>query len=391
MKTSCPICNSRHLIQFYEQNEVPVFCNLLYASRDEAKNAPRADIHLVYCRECSHVFNRSFDPDRMVYRQEYENSLHYSPRFQQYAEQLAADLIEKYRLRDKTIIEIGCGRGDFLRMICKAGGNRGIGFDPSDAAGKSFETNGVDVEIIHDYYSSGFTGATGDFIYSRHTIEHLDDPRGIMTDIRKNMDIERTVFLFVEVPNGMATLKDFAIWDIIYEHYSYFTPTSLQKLLAISGFQLLDVYPAFGGQFLCAEASNQLVRGRHGHAIKPGSENVATLCEQFTSRHREKCQALAEKLRNAGRNEPKLAVWGAGSKGVTFVQHFANSHSIECVIDINPNKHGRYVAGSGLPIVAPEYLNSHPVDFIIVMNPLYGPEIRRSISEMQLNAELIYA
>ena len=35
---------------------------------------------------------------------------------------------------ERTIIEIGSGKGDFLRALCEEGGNRGIGFDPTSTA-----------------------------------------------------------------------------------------------------------------------------------------------------------------------------------------------------------------------------------------------------------------
>ena len=90
-------------------------------------------MRLGFCRICGHIFNDAFNPDHIEYIQDYENSLHFSPRFHQYAETLAADLVKRYGLYEKTIIEIGCGRGDFLKLLCELGKNRGIGFDPSHA------------------------------------------------------------------------------------------------------------------------------------------------------------------------------------------------------------------------------------------------------------------
>ena len=67
----------------------------------------------------------------MEYTQSYENSLHFSPGFQKFAADLADRLITRYNLRGKDVIDIGCGKGDFLKLICARGGNRGVGFDPS--------------------------------------------------------------------------------------------------------------------------------------------------------------------------------------------------------------------------------------------------------------------
>ena len=64
----------------------------------------------------------------------------------------------------------------------------------------------------------------------------------------------------------MFTLKEFGIWDLIYEHYSYFTALSLSRLFAGAGFKPLSLEEAFGSQYLCIEARpvteiNKPVRG----------------------------------------------------------------------------------------------------------------------------------
>ena len=128
---ACPVCDSGGVRLFMTIPQVPVHCNLLWSAREEALKAPRGDIELVFCRGCGHIFNATFDPLLMEYSQAYENSLHFSPRFQRYARSLAVRLIERHGLRGKDIIEIGSGQGDFLKLLCEIGGNRGLGFDPS--------------------------------------------------------------------------------------------------------------------------------------------------------------------------------------------------------------------------------------------------------------------
>ena len=82
---------------------------MLYSTRETALAAPKGDIGLTFCQDCGHLFNGTFDADKIDYNLEYENSLHYSARFQEYAEALAKDLVERHDLHEKTIIEIACG------------------------------------------------------------------------------------------------------------------------------------------------------------------------------------------------------------------------------------------------------------------------------------------
>ena len=59
------------------------------------------------------------------------------------------------------------------------------------------------------------------------------------------------------------------------------------------------------------------------------------------------------------------------------------------MVDVNPVKHGMYVAGTGHQIVGPEFLRDHKPDVILVMNPIYCEEIREMVHGMGIEAELV--
>jgi hypothetical protein len=79
-------------------------------------------------------------------------------------------------------------------------------------------------------------------------------------------------------------------------------------------------------------------------------------------------------------------VWGAGSKGITFLNVLKSENVIEFVIDVNPHKHGLYVPGTGQQVVAPDMLTDIQPDVVIVMNPIYLDEINKMIAERQIGA-----
>src|SRR5215471_15742796 len=118
---SCLICGGKPLEPLISIPGVPTLCNRLCASEAEARNAPRGDIRLSYCPDCGHIVNSAFDQARVNYDGRYENTLTFSPRYRQYAEMTAGRIINRYRLFGKRIVEIGCGSGEFLRLLCSAG------------------------------------------------------------------------------------------------------------------------------------------------------------------------------------------------------------------------------------------------------------------------------
>src|SRR5215472_10447264 len=105
----CGACGGGELESFFKLPELPVNCIALFATREAALNVPKGTIELGFCRRCGAVSNLLFDAARLAYDPSYDNSLHFSPSFQQYAEEVARDLVARHDLHGKNIIELGCG------------------------------------------------------------------------------------------------------------------------------------------------------------------------------------------------------------------------------------------------------------------------------------------
>jgi hypothetical protein len=242
---------------------------VLWPTHHEAINAPKGNVDLYFCPSCGHIFNVDFDPSLMKYTQTYENSLHFSPRFQRYADSLATRLVEQYHLRDKDIIEIGCGQGDFLKSLCEIGDNRGVGFDPSYVP----EPIKKDLQLtfIQDYYSKAYQHYNIGCVCCRHVLEHIQNPIDFLTSIRQAIGNRPDTVVYFEVPNALFTLRDLGIWDIIYEHCSYFCSHSLTRLFTRSGFKVNHIAEQFDGQFLGIEAfpaENELTKNTFNVNLK---------------------------------------------------------------------------------------------------------------------------
>ena len=380
----CPVCQSAEINEFVQILQVPAHCNLLYPRRTEAISAPSGDIHLGYCPNCDHIFNLTFDPSLMEYTQDYENSLHFSPRFQSYAQALVEKLVTRYDLRDKDVIDIGAGKGDFLIMLCREGGNRGVGFDPSYVPGPEAEAEGV--TFVQDFYSDEYTHYAADFLACRHVLEHIEQPRDFVTSVRSAVNGRMETVVFFEVPNVLYTLRDMGIWDIIYEHCSYFSPQSLAHLFREIGFEVLDVSAVFGGQFLTIE-TRLAAQPDNAGAHQPISSLVAAFAENY----RNKAEHWQRQLVEIEQDGRKAVVWGAGSKGVTFLNILKTRDMIEYVVDINPRKEGKYVAGTGQQIVPPDFLREYRPDVVIIMNGNYHDEIRQTLDGLGLASEILLA
>src|SRR5690606_34655697 len=106
-------------------------------TRDAALKYPRGDILLGYCPTCGFACNVSFDPSRVRYHPQCEESQSASDTFNSWHERLAGELIERHGLKGRHVVEIGCGKAEFLALLCRRGNNRGTGFDPAYAPGRT--------------------------------------------------------------------------------------------------------------------------------------------------------------------------------------------------------------------------------------------------------------
>jgi cyclopropane fatty-acyl-phospholipid synthase-like methyltransferase len=391
IKKQCPVCNARNVLAFFELLRVPVYCNVQYSSPEETIDVPRRDIHLGFCKLCGHIFNFSFDPEVLKYNQAYENSLHYSPYFQGYAEALAKRLIERYDLCGKHILEIGCGKGEFLTLLCELGNNTGVGFDPSYVPERTEKTAVEKITFIQDYYSERYSNHKVDFICSRHVLEHIQSPRDFLLNLRYTIRDRIETIVFFEVPNVSFILENFGMWDITYEHCSYFSNTSLLYLFQSCGFGVREMREVFDGQFLCLEAFPQEKLSTSRHRASAEVETMTSQVKLFGAKYLSKVEEWRNKLESIENSGQKVVVWGAGTKGVTFLNALRVRDQIKFVVDVNPYKEGKYVAGTGQKIVSPNFLDDYRPNIIIVMNRIYAQEIRGLLNAMNLNPHLMVA
>ena len=205
----CPVCGSHHFEIFFEMLEMPVFCNVLWPEQKAAQNCQKGDIKLAFCPSCGFIGNVAFDPSILDYTQAYENSLDFSPKFQNYSQSLAQRLIENYDLHHKHIIEIGCGKGEFLVLLCELGDNQGIGFDPTYVPLAEHEKVKDKITFIQDYYSDKYADYASDFICCRHTLEHIPQPTILLESLRQAIGNRNDTAIFFEVPNGLDTFQKY--------------------------------------------------------------------------------------------------------------------------------------------------------------------------------------
>lgn len=390
--STCPICTSTQTKPLLHMRRVPVVCNNLGNSYDEAVSARMGDINFTFCDSCGHCFNASFDDELMEYGENYETSLHFSERFRRYATNLAARLLKTYDLKSRNIIELGCGQAEFLAEICALGDSNGFGFD------QSYNPSGMNlpksVTVFSSNYDVKHKDIPADLLCCRHVLEHVPHPTSFLTNLKTTIAKNPDAILYFEVPNGLFTLNDLGIWDLIYEHYSYFWDGSLRYLFEKNGFNVLRIEPAFDSQFLTIDLRSSDTRSSLDKISYSRADKISEIrpsAEAFGQKFREKVSYWTDRRQALSAANKKSVIWGAGSKGVTFLnltQSGSKDPSLNCAVDISPRKKGKFIPGTGQEIVSPAALRDLAPDVVFLMNATYRDEVERDLESLGIKAEL---
>jgi len=358
-------------------------------TREIALNYRKGDIALGFCQSCGFVSNLAFDPRRLEYSSDCEESQGFSPTFNAFARYQARRLIEQYDLHHKDIIEIGCGKGEFLILLCELGNNRGIGFDPAFVRGRNRSQALDRITFITDFYSEKYANYHGDFICCRMTLEHIQHTADFIMTVRQAIGGWSDTIVFFQVPDVMRILRDCAFEDIYYEHCSYFSPGSLARLFRKCGFKIIHLGTEYDGQYLTIEAKPASGKTPITLPQEDDMEKLKSYIASFQERCQKKLYAWRKRLRQIRSNGRRVVLWGSGSKGVTFLTTLKVCDEIKYVVDINHYRQGTYMPGNGQEIVSPDFLRKYQPDIVIVMNPVYREEIRQNLNQMGLSPELL--
>ncbi len=379
----CPACDATTIDIFHEPGTVPAHSVLLMSTRDEAVSYPRATLRIAVCTSCGFIFNTEFDPDLNEYSQDCEESQGFSPTFSNWLDDIAKRFVQGHDLTGKSVLEIGCGKGEFLAACVAHGAGHGIGIDPAYLPGRIEDALLERLEFHTELYDASWTHLTADAIAHRHTLEHISPVAEHVRLVRRSAAATDGCQIFFELPETLRVLDDIAFWDLYYEHCSYFTPGSLARLLRREGFSLTDLRLEFDEQYILLEGV--LGDGGPSFPLEDDLDRTLSAVEHFSEEYRRRLDRLREKVDQA--NRP--VIWGAGSKGVAFLSTMeATEDDVAFAVDINTRKQGRFMPGTGHEVVAPDRLTDYRPDLVLVMNGIYLDEIGRNLEELGVKAEL---
>ena len=378
-ETICPNCRSSGRCRpFYEVRRIPTNSCLLIENRARALDFPTGDIVLAVCSGCGFIFNGSWDPGLTVYSDQYEETQGFSATFNAFNRTIAEELVRNYDIRAKTVLEIGCGKGEFLSLICEAGDNRGIGYDPSFIPARA--SSKPNIRFVREFFTEQTRESAPDLLCCKMTLEHIGQTDRFVRSARAVVNREGSL-IFFQVPNVDRILSESAFWDVYYEHCSYFSAISLEHLFTRTGFTVKRIWTGYGDQYLMILAS-PAEQGADTAACgdADGIARIVDMCGRFSATVAYSRAAWLSRLRKWAAGGRRTVLWGSGSKAVAFLTTLGVHDEVEHVVDINPYRVGKFLPGTAQKIVAPAFLREYRPDNVVIMNPVYLREVEQELA-----------
>lgn len=378
---ACPVCGTAGMIPTVQRAVLPAMQNYVFSDRTAALSSPSGRFELGVCKTCGFAGNVAFDASIPTYDQRYDNAVP-SAVFKRYYREIADHLYAHHSLSGGLVVDVGCGKGEFLAGLCEAYPDvRGLGVDPSCQPKVTLDGR---MRLISDIFRPGLIEERPALVVCRHVVEHIGDPVAFLTSVRIALAEYPGVPVFVEVPDLNWIIDARAFWDFCYEHCNYFTEGSMAEALARAGFRLDASSKAFGGQYLWFECINEppLERVKLEPSLSMARDLVA-----YAEAEAALVADMVGLIDRLKAEENEVVVWGMATKGVMFSALVdPGGDRIDWCVDVNPSKQGTFAPLSGRRIDAPEMLKtvaSRQIA-ILIMNDNYADEIKQQCRAMSL-------
>ena len=316
------------------------------------------DLEVCQCSGCGLV---QLSNGLVPYYKEVIRAAAFSEEMKDFRRKQFGSFIQKYSLKRKKVIEIGCGRGEYL-SIMQQFGIEAYGLEHSEELVMQCVKNGLRVSRGFIQSSTDrLNDAPFDAFFILNFLEHLPDPNSTLRGIYNNLTDD--AIGLVEVPNFDMILRNKLFSEFICDHLFYFTKGTLNTTLTLNGFEIIECNEVWYDYIISAVVKKrEKIDISHFYKYQ---EQLKNEIEEYICRFKYK----------------KVAIWGAGHQALAVISLINLANKIKYVVDSATFKQGKYTPATHIRIVSPDTLDSDPVDAVIVMVASYSDEVARIIRE----------
>jgi len=358
---NCRICGGERFGEVIDLGPMPLVNNLM-RSTDEI--TPRWPLHVVFCRECSLAQLTETPPPGAMF----DEYVYFSSQSQTMVEH-AKRLVNQFVKGGDRVLEIASNDG-YLLQHAKANGATVLGVDPARNIADYANSRGVPTRC--EYFNRETAASirddwgAADVILANNVLAHVPDPNEIAAGIA--IVLTKDGIAHVEVPSLVRMIDSCAFDTIYHEHHSYLSLTALRSLFNRHGLRIINVelLEIHGGSFHIQIAH----RGDESKVAEwiAREQSLGVTQDRLYANFSARVRHIERDLKDAMGQFRTVVGYGAAAKGIVLLNAFGlDRKQIAWVSDVSPHKQGRFVPGTGQPIVSPRRLLDEKPDAALLL------------------------
>jgi 2-polyprenyl-3-methyl-5-hydroxy-6-metoxy-1,4-benzoquinol methylase len=277
-------------------------------------------------------------------------------------------IIERYSLVGKKALEIGAGRGDFLKVLDILG-LQAWGLENSASNVSQATSQGLMVR--QGYVTEVEFECAADLIVCNNYLEHQPDIKLFLRKIKNNLTNDGIVYF--SVPNIEYLLERSCLYEFVADHLVYFDKTSLRNTFENNGFDVVKQYSKNNNNDLVLIAKRAI---RH---------NLTNHLESMN----DVIHSLQRLLNDAANQGKSVVAWGAGHRALALMA-LADAKSIRYIVDSAEFKQNLFAPITHIPIKSPEYLIKNGCDILLLLLPgNFAMQVTDFLNNSSVNCRVI--
>jgi SAM-dependent methyltransferase len=265
------------------------------------------------------------------------------------------------------ILEIGSNDGTLQRSMKQLGFDV-EGVDP--AANITARAKEEGFLVFNDFFSFQFVKNEDllekyDLVISCNSFAHVSDIRSIASGI--SAALKPNGLAIIEVQSWPKLVKDHSFDFVYHEHKYYYHLAALNRLMSPVGLRLkfVEQIPIHGGSYrLVFEKSDSVETSLSISATEwiPSIEAVRVGIGSYVS----ELSKLNTYLLDAKDRRSQIIGFGAAGRGNMLISFLDNANLIPYIVDESPERIGRMMGLSGIPIIGLDNLKDEDYEECVV-------------------------
>ena len=348
-------------------------------------------LHVFVCDQCFLVQLQEYVTPEDIFT-EYAYFSSYSDSWLAHSKAYTTLMIERFALNAQSqIVELASNDGYLLQYFVEAG-IPVLGIEPAANVAKVATDKGV--RTLVEFFSTELAeelvrdGIQADLLLGNNVLAQVPDLRSFVKGMKTLLKPQGIITL--EFPHLMRLIEENQFDTIYHEHFSYFSFLTVEKILAEFGLTVFDVeeLPAHGGSLRIYARHDQdnsrpvTLRAQElaEREEKAGFMRLETYFS-FAERVKETKRKILDFLIRVKREGKSVAGYGAPGKGNTLLNYCGiRSDFIDYTVDRNPYKHGKFLAGTHIPVFDTGKIRETKPDYVLILPWNLKKEISEQLS-----------